>query len=104
MLITIIELIIATCFQFSKYVLLKKFFSVFLLFHALSNMLIYLVYSFIAKYKVNLKSNEIYVFDDEFNKEIKSQLNFMINYFGFFSYALNFINEKNLEGFLEKYF
>ena len=70
--------------QFSQYAFLTKLFSVFLLFHAFVNILIYLVYSFLAKYKVNLKSSEIYAFDNEFNIEIKKQLNFMINCFGFF--------------------
>jgi len=76
MFITIIQLSIMICCQFSQYAFLKKLFSFFLLFHALVNILIYLVYSLTAKYKVNLKSNEIYVFDDEFNKEIKNQLKF----------------------------
>ena len=40
-------------------------------------MMIYLVLGFNAEYKVNLKDEEIYVYDDEFNQEIKKNINFM---------------------------
>ena len=77
LIITVIELILMAYWHFKKNPLFKKL-SFFLLFHAFSNMLTYLFYSFIAKYKVDLEDNEIYVFDTEFNKEIKKNLNFMI--------------------------
>ena len=77
-IITIIELIIITNCQFEKNICYKKYLSFFLLLYCVVNMIIYLVYSFIAKYKVNLKEDEIYVFDEKFNKEIKKHLNLMI--------------------------
>jgi len=41
------------------------------------SMVTYLVESIMTKYKVNLSDNQIYMYDSEFNKEIKEKLNMM---------------------------
>lgn len=70
----IIILILEFCGDTKKY---KPVWEILLLFYCFGMMMIYLNYAFNAKYKVNLPDNEIYVFDDEFNKEIKINLYFM---------------------------
>ena len=54
----------------------KETFSFIFTIHSLFDMLIYLVFSF-DPVEINLEEDQIYSFDEEFNKEIKNNLDFM---------------------------
>ncbi len=77
--ITIVEIILLLLFQLCKCgcPCFKFCFSFFLPIHSLLNMIIYIYLAFSEKYKVNLENKDIYIFEDEFNKEIKKNLDFM---------------------------
>ena len=40
--------------------------------------ILYLIESIKTKYKINIPDNRIYLYDEEFNKEIKEKLNMMV--------------------------
>ena len=79
LIITIIELITLVIIQLKKTCCgcCKKCCSLFLPIHCLFNMIIYLSFAFNEKSEVNLEKDKIYIFDDEFNKEIEKNLDFM---------------------------
>ena len=78
MTLTIIELI---CLLICQVRILNNGYKIscgiYLSLHCFANMLIYLYLAINAEYKVNLSDDEIYVFDDEFNQEIKKNLDYM---------------------------
>ena len=79
--ITIILLLIMILFQIN-YICKQKEFLRFILSIAFLLIcfcleFIYIYFAFKAKYKIKLTEDEIYIFDDEFNKEIKQNLDFM---------------------------
>ena len=55
----------------------KNFFIAFLPFYSLPNMFFYYAFAFYSNYKLDLSEKYIYMFDDEFNQEIKNNLDFM---------------------------
>lgn len=78
MILTIIALIFLVIWQFcGKCKNCKKCCDFFFPIYCLLNMIIYLYFAFSAKYKVDIPENEIYVYDEEFNKELKKNLDFM---------------------------
>ena len=79
LIITIIELIILVIIQLKKVCCgcCKKCCSIFLPIHCLFNMIIYVSFAFTEKSEINLEKDKIYIFDDEFNKEIEKNLDFM---------------------------
>ena len=78
LIITIIEIIFLLIFLRPKCLCCcKNCFSLFSPIHSLLNMIIYLILAFREKYKVNLEEEEIYIFDEEFNKEIRKNIDFM---------------------------
>ena len=80
LIIAIIELTSLTiCQLINKFICCKKCCSIFLPIHCFLDMIIYLVFAFSAKYKINLENDKIYSFDDDFNKEIKENLDLMYN-------------------------
>ena len=112
LIITIIEIIFLLIFQLPKCLCCcKNCCSFFSLIHSLLNMIIYLILAFREKYKVNLEEEEIYIFDEEFNKEIRKNIDFMKNrkiyliVFGLLAFIgilvqlvmviLNYIKERN---------
>jgi len=75
MVLTIIALIVLViCQLLGKYTKCQKFWEIIILVYCLINMLFYAYSAFIAKYKINIPDNKIYIYDDEFNKEIKENL------------------------------
>ena len=77
MFFTLIELIILTVLFFKKGGKCQKIMKYVLIILSFINMIIYLVIAFISKYKVDLEDEKIYIFDDDFNNEIKANLNYM---------------------------
>ena len=79
LIITIIELIILVIIQLQQNCCgcCRKCCSIFFPIHCLLNMIIYLVFAFGEKSEINLEKDKIYSFDEEFNKEIKQNLDFM---------------------------
>ena len=79
LIITIVEIIILLKFQFCKCGCRCNIncCSLFFPTHSLLNMIIYIVLAFGEKHKVNLEEKNIYVFDDDFNKEIRKNIDFM---------------------------
>ena len=79
--ITIILLIIMILFQINYICKQKEFFrfilSIAFLLICFCLEFIYIYFAFKAKCKIKLTEDEIYIFDDEFNKEIKNNLDFM---------------------------
>ena len=78
LIITIIEIVFLLIVQLPKCLCFcKNCCSFFSPIHILLDMLIYLILAFREKYKVNIEEEEIYIFDEEFNKEIRKNLDFM---------------------------
>ena len=79
LILTIIELIILVIIQLKKTCCgcCKKCCSLFFPIHCLFNMIIYLSFAFNEKSEINLEKDKIYIFDEEFNKEIQNNLEFM---------------------------
>ena len=71
----LIGVLLQTCRDCLK--VCRGVFSLILLFLYFGLMVIYLVESIMTKYKVNLSDSQIYMYDSEFNKEIKKKLNMM---------------------------
>ena len=112
LIITIIEIVFLLIFQLPKCLCCcKNCCSFFSPIHSLFNMIIYLILAFGEKYKVNIEDEEIYIFDEEFNKEIRKNIDFMKNrkiyliVFGLLAFIgilvqlvmviLNYIKERN---------
>ena len=80
LIVTIVELIILVIIQLQKNCCAcccKKCCSIYFIIHSLLNMIIYLAFAFDEKSEINLEKDKIYSFDEEFNKEIKKNLDFM---------------------------
>ena len=75
---TIIAILISVILQFgNKSKDCKFFFIMFFSIYSLANIIIYFILAFNSKYKLDLSEKDIYIFDDEFNQEIKNNLYFM---------------------------
>ena len=79
LIISLIELIILVIIQLKKTCCgcCKKCCSIYFLIHSLLNMIIYLAFAFDEKSEINLEKDKVYIYDEEFNKEIKKNLDFM---------------------------
>ncbi len=78
MLLTIIALIVLVICQLRvNCTKRRKLWEIIILIFCFINMIIYMNNAFNAKYKTGLSDNEIYIFEDKFNKEIKKNLNNM---------------------------
>jgi len=71
----LIGVLLQTCRDCLK--VCRGVFSLILLFLYFGLMVIYLVESIMTKYKVNLSDSQIYMYDSEFNKEIREKLDMM---------------------------
>ena len=82
MILTIIALIIFItrqfCEQCEKRKKCKNCLDYLLPVYCCLNMMYYIYLAVIAKYKLNLPDEDIYSFDDDFNKEIKENIEFML--------------------------
>ena len=78
LILTAIELLILVIIQIKRTCCgcCKETFSFIFTIHSLFDMLIYFVFSF-DPVEINLEEDQIYSFDEEFNKEIKNNLDFM---------------------------
>ena len=78
LILTAIELLLLVIIQLKRTCCgcCKETFSFIFTIHSLFDMLIYLVFSF-DPVEINLEEDQIYSFDEEFNKEIKNNLDFM---------------------------
>ena len=79
LIVTIVELIILVIIQFPKTCCgcCKKCCCIYFPINCLLNMIIYIAFAFDQKSEINLEKDQIYSFDDEFNKEVKKNLDFM---------------------------
>ena len=79
LIVTMIELIILVIIQFPKNCCgcCKKCCSIYFPINCLLNMIIYLAFAFNEKSEIDLEKDKVYSFDEEFNKEIKKNLDFM---------------------------
>ena len=78
LILTAIELLLLVIIQLKRTCCgcCKETFSFIFTIHSLFDMLIYFVFSF-DPVEINLEEDQIYSFDEEFNKEIKNNLDFM---------------------------
>ena len=79
LILTIIELLLLVIIQLKKTCCgcCKESFSFIFLIHSLIDMILYLWSAFDDQTEVNLEEEQIYSFDEEFNNEIKKNLDFM---------------------------
>ena len=78
MILTILALTILIIWQFcNKCRECKRCCFIFFPIYSLLNMIIYISFAFSSKSDLELADDEIYIFDNEFNKEIKNNLQFM---------------------------
>ena len=79
LILTIIELLLLVIIQLKRSCCgcCKETFSLIFLIHSLFDMLLYLVFAFDDQTEVNLNEDQIYSFDEEFNNEIRKNLDFM---------------------------
>jgi len=75
MVLTFVALIILVICQLrGKRTKCKMVWELIILVYCFINMALYVYGAFNAKYKINIPDNKIYIYDDEFNKEIKDNL------------------------------
>ena len=72
----LIGVLLQTCRDCIK--ICRGVFSLILLSFCVIVAILTLIESIITKYKLNLSDNQIYLYDDKFNKEIKEKLNMMV--------------------------